>query len=63
MIKFNEITWYSRLAAPILFIGILPALTFYIGTRYEEAENINVISIVPAVKAVVRDTWGTLCRE
>lgn len=34
-IKWNEVTWYSRLGAIVLFIGIIPALFFYIGTQYE----------------------------
>ena len=41
MIKFNEVTWYSKLAAIVFFIGVLPSLTFYIGTQYEEAKNAN----------------------
>lgn len=36
MIKWNEITWYSKLGAIILFIAIVPSLTFYIGTQYEK---------------------------
>jgi hypothetical protein len=35
MIKWNEITWYSRLGAIILFLGVVPALSFYIGIQYE----------------------------
>ncbi len=35
MIKWNEYTWYSKLAAVIFFIGVLPVLTFYIGTQYQ----------------------------
>ena len=35
--KWNEITWYSKLATIIFFIGALPALTFCIGRRYQEA--------------------------
>ncbi len=35
-IEFNKITWYSKLAAVILFIGALPAWTFYIGMQYEK---------------------------
>lgn len=38
--KFNEVTWYSKLAAVVLFVGALPALTFYIGVRYQEANDI-----------------------
>jgi len=35
-IQFNKVTWYSKLLAIILFIGVIPTLTFYIGTQYEK---------------------------
>jgi len=35
MIEWNKVTWYSRLGALILFLGIVPVLTFYIGTQYQ----------------------------
>jgi len=42
MIKWNEYTWYSKLAALIFFIGVLPCLTFYIGMQYEKTiQSIN----------------------
>jgi hypothetical protein len=34
-IKFNVVTWYSKLLSILFFIGVLPVLTFYIGTQYE----------------------------
>jgi hypothetical protein len=34
-IKWDEVTWYSKLGATILFIGVVPTLCFYIGTQYE----------------------------
>lgn len=34
MIKLNEVTWYSKLAAIIFFLGIFPLLTFYLGMQY-----------------------------
>ncbi|HVM73891.1 MAG TPA: hypothetical protein VMU13_03395 [Candidatus Paceibacterota bacterium] len=34
-IKWNEVTWYSRMCAIILFVGVVPALSFYIGMQYE----------------------------
>ena len=34
-IKLNEVTWYSKLGAVILFLGVLPTVTFYIGMKYE----------------------------
>jgi hypothetical protein len=41
MIKFNEVTWYSRIAAIIIFVGILPMLTFFIGIRYKEVKDMS----------------------
>ena len=35
MIEWNKVTWYSRLGALILFLGVVPALTFYIGMQYQ----------------------------
>ena len=40
-IKWNEITWYSKLGAIILFFGIVPTLAFYIGTRYEQVQQMT----------------------
>ena len=34
-IKFHTVTWYSRLAATIVFIFMVPALMFYIGRQYQ----------------------------
>ena len=39
-IKFNEVTWYSKLGAVILFLVIVPSLMFYIGIKYEETKLI-----------------------
>ncbi len=36
-VKWNEVTWYSKLGAIILFVGVVPALSFYFGTQYELA--------------------------
>ena len=33
-IVFNKVTWYSKLAAVILFLIVVPVLTFYIGEQY-----------------------------
>jgi hypothetical protein len=35
MIRWNEVTWYSRLSALIIFLAILPCLTFYVGMQYQ----------------------------
>lgn len=39
MIRFNEVTWYSKLGAAILLFGVLPSLSFYIGMRYEQTQQ------------------------
>ena len=39
MIKWNEVTWYSKLGAAIVLFGVLPVLSFYIGTQYREAKE------------------------
>lgn len=36
-IKWNKYTWYSKLAAIIFFIGILPIWVFYLGMQYQQA--------------------------
>ncbi len=46
MIKFNEITWYSKLSAIVFFIGIFPALVFYIGAKYQEVKTMEELNIV-----------------
>ncbi len=33
-IKWNKYTWYSRTAALLFFLLVLPVLTFYIGEQY-----------------------------
>jgi hypothetical protein len=39
--KWNEYTWNSRWGAIILFLIILPILSFYIGRQYEQSTTIN----------------------
>lgn len=45
MIKFNEVTWYSKLATLIFIFGVFPILIFIIGSRYEQAKRINETGI------------------
>ena len=40
MIEWNKVTWYSKWGAIIVFILVLPILTFYIGTKYRETQQI-----------------------
>ncbi len=41
-IIFNKVTWYSKILAVIVFIFVLPSLTFYIGMRYQEVKGVNL---------------------
>ncbi|HUO49966.1 MAG TPA: hypothetical protein VMU25_00075 [Candidatus Paceibacterota bacterium] len=47
MIKWNEVTWYSRIGALILFLGVIPAVSFYIGEQYQITQEI-VLTLNPA---------------
>ena len=54
--KFNEVTWYSKLSALIFFLGFFPALTFYIGTQYQEVKMLEKVSGVLAPQEELFDT-------
>ncbi len=66
MIKWNEYTWYSRLAAIVFFILILPSLTFYIGVQYQltkssiESEISSVNTPTPIINTPLPNTSATL---
>ncbi len=34
--KWNEVTWYSKLGAAILLFAVLPLFSFYIGSEYQK---------------------------
>ncbi len=38
-IELNKVTWYSRLAAVILFVIIIPTIAFYFGYKYRQIED------------------------
>lgn len=40
-IQWNKVTWYSRWGAIILFMLLIPLLTFYIGMRYQEVQLVT----------------------
>jgi hypothetical protein len=40
-VKWNEVTWYSKLGAIILFVGVIPALSFYIGMQYQAVKDMQ----------------------
>lgn len=54
--KFNEVTWYSKLSALIFFLGFFPTLTFYIGTQYQEVKMLEGVSEAPVSQEEVFDT-------
>lgn len=47
MIKFNEVTWYSKLGAIILFLVVVPVIAVYCGMLYQEVQDINSSVAVP----------------
>jgi hypothetical protein len=34
-ILWNEVTWYSKLGAILICFGVIPALSFYVGSQYQ----------------------------
>lgn len=38
-IQWNKVTWYSKLAAIIFFVGVLPVFTFFMGMEYKEVQE------------------------
>jgi hypothetical protein len=58
-IQFNVVTWYSKLLSIIFFIAVVPALTFFIGQRYQQTlditNNQSMLAAMPVV-SVVRST-------
>lgn len=39
-IKFNQVTWYSRLCTILFVFGVFPSLIFFIGKRYQETVSV-----------------------
>ena len=37
-IRWNEVTWYSKLLSIIFLLGVVPVLAFYIGVQYEDLQ-------------------------
>ncbi len=54
LIKWNQVTWYSRLLALVLFLGVVPMVAFYIGIQYQltlqsTVSDSRVASTMPAI--------------
>ncbi len=43
-IQWNEVTWYSRLGALVVFVFIVPVITFYFGFSYGELRGMGYTS-------------------
>jgi hypothetical protein len=50
MIKWNEVTWYSKLLAVILFIIIIPLWAFYLGIQVGE---VRALKSAPSTQSVI----------
>ncbi len=45
MIKWNTVTWYSRLLSLVFFVGVVPSVSFYLGRLYEDTVNTVIVSV------------------
>jgi uncharacterized protein YecT (DUF1311 family) len=45
MIKFNEVTWYSKLLAAVVIFGVLPMIAFCIGRQYQEVIALRAVPV------------------
>ncbi len=51
-IQFNAVTWYSQIAAIVLFLVVF-AVGFYVGLRYENSKIPDVVEYACADKKTV----------
>ena len=53
-IVFNKVTWYSKLLAVFVFFVIVPLVSFYLGSYYEQTKIIirNINEIAPVQKTI-----------
>lgn len=60
MIEWNRVTWYSRIGALVLFLGIVPALAFCIGARYGAVrqQSADLDLIAPVVETPAAGSEG-----
>jgi len=58
-IRWHEVTWYSKLGAIVVLLGIVPALSFYIGTQYEATVSVMFTQSVP-ISLNMRNTSQTV---
>ncbi len=55
-LEWNKVTWYSKLGALILFVVVIPVLTFVIGREYEKTisalKSVNTLTASSQVSSV-----------
>lgn len=53
-LKWNEVTWYSKLFALIFFIAIFPTITFCIGREYQKTiDSLNGYSTEESIRTPI----------
>jgi len=57
-IKWNEVTWYSKLLSAIFLLLCVPLLTFYIGMQYEAVRMISPIRFETPYRPFVSKNYG-----
>ncbi len=71
-IEFNKVTWYSKLAALLFFIIVMPVWMFYVGVQYEktilslrESKKLEVLDYTPTSHPSSIYVFGTSdkCKE
>lgn len=55
-IQWNEVTWYSKLAAIIFFLGVLPVFTFFMGMQYKQVQSDIFEASAHTANAVAQST-------
>ncbi len=55
-IKFNEVTWYSKLGAAIFFLVVLPVLLYYVNMQYREVKILLNEAKAPVIVEKESDT-------
>lgn len=63
MIEWNKLTWYSKLASIIFFLGVFPILTFYIGMQYQRTLDVVNNPVVITANEVAVYEYGYRCED
>ncbi len=58
-VKFNVVTWYSRLLSYFFIFGIFPVIVFWIGVRYNQTVEVLSFSYISASAAYLDGAYDT----